>query len=198
MDDFSGKIVLITGAGKGIGRSLAEAFAARGARLALNDISPINLDDTLEHILHSGGQARAYVEDIAKKMPIQALLNNVQDDLGQIDILVNCAEVEPHKTVLEMDDWDWERTLNVNLSGPFLLTQSVARMMKARQGGVIIHVGERPSQAELRSAYLASKAGLAAFTALAACELEEFGIHVFYYQPDEGSDPVRQILELCG
>jgi NAD(P)-dependent dehydrogenase (short-subunit alcohol dehydrogenase family) len=198
MVDFAGKIVLITGAGKGTGRNVAEAFAAQGATMALNDVSPVNLDETVAHILASGGQVRAYVEDIAKKMPIQTLLNSVLDDFGRIDILVNCAEVEPQKTVLEMDDWDWQRTLDVNLSGPFLLTQSVGRIMKEKGGGVIVHVGERAKSPESRGAYFASKAGLAALSALAAYELSEFGIRVYYFQPEKTSDTAKHILELCG
>ena len=198
MTDFTGKIVLITGAGKGTGRRVAEEFAAQGASLALNDVSPINLDETVAHILGSGGQAKAYVEDIAKKMPIQTLLNSVLDDLGRIDILVNCAEVEPQKTVLEMDDWDWQRTLDVNLSGPFLLTQSVGRIMKEKGGGVIVHVGERAKGQENRAAYFASKAALAALSALAAYELSEFGIRVYHFQPVDPGDTAKQILELCG
>ena len=198
MADFAGKIVLITGAGKGTGRRVAEAFAAQGATVAVNDVSPVNLDETVVHILASGGQVKAYVEDIAKKMPIQTLLNSVLDDFGRIDILVNCAEVEPQKTVLEMDDWDWQRTLDVNMSGPFLLTQSVGRIMKEKGGGVIVHVGERAKGPERRAAYFASKAGLAALSALAAYELSEFGIRVYHFQPDKTGDAAKQILGLCG
>jgi Dehydrogenases with different specificities (related to short-chain alcohol dehydrogenases) len=196
--DFTGKIVLITGAGKGTGRNVAIEFAANGATLAVNDVSPVNLDETVAQILATGGQARAYVEDIAKKMPIQTLLNSVVDDFGKIDILVNCAEVEPQKTVLEMDDWDWQRTMDVNLTGPFLLTQSVGRIMKEKGGGVIVHVGERAKGQENRAAYFASKAGLAALSALAAYEFSEFGIRVFHFQPVEPGDTAKQILELCG
>jgi NAD(P)-dependent dehydrogenase (short-subunit alcohol dehydrogenase family) len=198
MTDFTGKIVLITGAGKGTGRRVAEEFAAHGASLALNDVSPVNLDETVAQILSSGGQSKAYVEDIAKKMPIQTLLNSVVDDFGRIDILVNCAEVEPQKTVLEMDDWDWQRTLDVNLSGAFLLTQSVGRIMKEKGGGVIVHVGERAKGPENRAAYFASKAALAALSALAAYELSEFGIRVYHFQPAEPGDTAKQILDLCG
>ena len=197
MADFTGKVVLVTGAGKGIGRNVAEAFASQGATVAVNDLTPVNLDETMALILGAGGKVKAYVEDIAKKMPIQALLNSVLDDFGRIDILVNSAEVEPQKTVLEMDEWDWQRTLDVNLSGPFLLTQSVGRIMKESGGGVIVHMGERSTGSEQRAAYFTSKAGLAAFSALAAYELSEFNIRVYYYQPEEKSDPVRQILELC-
>jgi NAD(P)-dependent dehydrogenase (short-subunit alcohol dehydrogenase family) len=197
MMDFTGKIVLITGAGKGTGRKVAEAFADHGAAVAVNDVSPVNLDETMAHILAAGGQVKAYVEDMAKKMPIQALLNAVLDDFGCIDIVVNCAEVEPLKTVLEMDDWDWQRTLDVNLGGPFFLTQSVGRIMKEKGAGVIIHVGERAKGTERRAAYFTSKAGLAALSALAAYELSEFGIRVYSFQPEKGCDPAKQILELC-
>jgi NAD(P)-dependent dehydrogenase (short-subunit alcohol dehydrogenase family) len=198
MADFSGKIVLITGAGKGTGRGVAKAFADRGASLAVNDVSPVNLDETVALIMAAGGQVKAYVEDIAKKMPVQTLLNAVLDDFGRIDILVNCAEVEPQKSVLEMDDWDWQRTLDVNLNGAFLLTQSVGRIMQAKNGGIIVHVGERAKGPEKRAAYFTSKAGLAALSALAAYEFSEYGIRVYHVRPEETGDVVKHILELCG
>ncbi len=197
MEKFEEKVVLVTGAGKGTGRRAAEAFAERGASLAINDVSPVNLDETLAHILSAGGHARAFVEDIAKKMPIQGLLNSVLDEFGRLDILVNCAEVEPQKPVLAMDDWDWQRTLDVNLTGAFLLTQSAGRIMKEKGGGVIIHVGERAKGPEQRAAYFASKAGLAALSALAAYELIEHNIRVHHIQPREMEDTLETILGLA-
>jgi NAD(P)-dependent dehydrogenase (short-subunit alcohol dehydrogenase family) len=197
MGNLADKVILVTGAGKGTGREVAEACAAQGAQVAANDVSPVNLDETVRHITAEGGKVKAYVEDIAKKMPVQTLLNAVLDDFGRIDILVNCAEVEPQKSVLEMDDWDWQRTLDVNLNGAFLLTQSAGRIMKENGGGVIVHVGERAKRTEKRAAYFTSKAGLAALSALAAYEFSEFNIRVYCVQPEETSDVVRHILELC-
>jgi NAD(P)-dependent dehydrogenase (short-subunit alcohol dehydrogenase family) len=198
MLDLSGKIILVAGAGKGIGRAVAEAAAALDATIAANDISPVNLDETVKRITAKGGRAKAYVEDIAKKMPVQALLNAVLDDFGQIDVLINCAEVEPQKSVFEMDDWDWQRTLDVNLTGAFLLTQSAGRIMQEKGGGVILHVGERAKGPEKRAAYFSSKAGLAALSALAAYEFSEHGIRVYHIRPEETGDLVKDILELCG
>jgi len=197
MADFTESVVLVTGAGKGPGRRVAQAFASHGARVAVNDISPVNLDETVARIKADGGRVQAYVEDIAKKMPVQALLNQVLDDWGRIDILVNCAEVEPVLSVLEMDDWDWQRTLDVNLTGAFLLTQSVGRIMRSQGGGVILHVGERARGIDLRTAYYASKAGLAAISALAAYELSEYGIRVYHVQPEEGQDTAAEVVALC-
>jgi 3-oxoacyl-[acyl-carrier protein] reductase len=197
MENFKDRIVLVTGAGKGTGRAVAEAFAAEGAQVAANDVTPINLDETVAHIQVAGGRVKAYVEDISKKMRVQTLLNAVEDDFKRIDVLVNCAEVEPKQSLLEMDDWDWQRTLDVNLSGAFLLTQSVGRIMKAKGGGIIVHVGERAKGPELRAAYFATKAGLAALTAMAAYELSEEGIRVYHVHPEEIDDIVKHILGLC-
>ncbi|MBM3153447.1 MAG: SDR family NAD(P)-dependent oxidoreductase, partial [Chloroflexi bacterium] len=115
--DLKKKVALVTGAGRGTGRTIAQALSERGAALAVNDITPINLDETVVNIRASGGQVRSYVSDIAKKMPVQGLVRSALEDFGRLDILVNCAEVKPRKTVLEMDDWDWQRTLDVNLTG---------------------------------------------------------------------------------
>jgi NAD(P)-dependent dehydrogenase (short-subunit alcohol dehydrogenase family) len=201
MGDFTDEVVLVTGAGKGTGRAIAEAFAARGAIVAANDVTPINLDETVAHITASGGRVKAYVEDIAKKMPVQALVNEVLDDWGRIDILVNCAEVAPSAQVLDMDDWDWQRTLDVNLTGAFLLTQSVGRVMRAalpqgKKGGIIIHIGWRARSPERRAAYFASKAGLIAFVEHAARELAAFGIRVHLVLLTETDDVAEKVISL--
>jgi len=202
MSDFIDKVVLVTGAGKGIGRAVSEAFAARGAIVAANDITPVNLDETVAHIMASGGHVKTYVEDIAKKMPVQALVNEVLDDWGRIDILVNCAEVAPSAQVLEMDDWDWQRTLDVNLTGAFLLTQSIGRVMRAaspkgeKDGGIIIHIGWRARSPDRRAAYFASKAGLTAFVEHARRELAAFGICVHLVLPAETDDVAEKVISL--
>jgi len=198
MGDFTDKVVLVTGAGKGVGRAVAEALAARGTIVAANDITPVNLDETVARITASGGRVKAYVEDIAKKMPVQALVNQVLDDWGRIDILVNCAEVAPSALLLDMDDWDWQRTLDVNLTGAFLLTQSVGRVMRASspQGGIIIHIGWHARRPDRRAAYFVSKAGLAAFVEHAALELAAFGIRVHLVLPAGTEDVAEKVIAL--
>jgi NAD(P)-dependent dehydrogenase (short-subunit alcohol dehydrogenase family) len=180
MDEFKDKVALVTGAGRGIGRAIAEALAARGAILAVNDITPIHLDETLEHILHAGGRARDYVFDVAKRPPIQAMMDQILEDWGQIDILVNNAGVEPLGAILDMDEWDWARTLDVNLGGPFLTMQQAGRFMRQRRSGVIVNLGAvtgSPPQKD-HAAFIASKEGLAALTRAAALEFAEFNVRV--------------------
>jgi NAD(P)-dependent dehydrogenase (short-subunit alcohol dehydrogenase family) len=197
MRALNGKVVLVTGAGKGSGRAVAEAFARAGARVAANDITPINLDETVARIQAAGGEVKPYVIDVAKKLPVQGLLNQVLDDFGRLDVLVHCAEVEPRKVLIEMDEWDWVRTLDVNLTGAFLLVQSAARIMKAQGGGTIILAGDRARDDLHHGAYAASKAGLAAFAERAAGELRESGITIHYWQPDPQSPDIMKLIELA-
>ena len=194
---FKDKVVLITGAGKGRGRELAKAFASHGATVAANDISPNNVEELVAEINAQGGSASAYVDDVAKKVGAQALVKQVEDDLGQIDILVNHAAVEPRSPLLDMDEWDWRRVLDVNLTGAFLMTQSVGRIMREAGGGAIVHLiteaGPDASQRG-RAAFLASMAGLESFSQQAAAELEPYGIRVL---TAKSSTSLDLILDFC-
>ena len=179
--NFEGKVVLITGAGRGIGREVAAAFAAHGAKVAANDITPINLDQTVEQIASTGGMIKDYVADISKKMPVQAMVSHILDEWERIDILVNNAGVEPHAPLLDLDAWDWQRTIDVNLSGPFFTTQTVGRVMREQGAGVIVNIASIAGRAhglKDRSAYVASKMGLIGLTREAARELAAHNIRV--------------------
>lgn len=175
MTELKDKVVLITGAGKGVGRALALAFAERGAIVAANDISPVNVEQVVAEIISRGGRAKAYIEDVAKKVGAQVLVDSVEEDFGGIDVLVNHAAVEPHTSLLEMDEWDWHRTLDVNLTGAFLVMQSVARVMKGKGRGEILNIVTESGKG---AAYLSSMAGLRALTASAALEFIPYGIRV--------------------
>ena len=190
--EFADKVVLITGAGKGTGAALAESFAARGARVALNDISPINVDEVAARITSSGGQARTYLHDVAKKVGVQALVKQVEDDWGRVDILIQHAAVEPHTPLLNLDEWDWHRTLDVNLTGAFLVLQSLGRVMRAQGGGVIVNL---VGSSEVAGAYSASMDGLRGLSEAAARELAPFGIQV--HAVELGADAVERVLALC-
>jgi NAD(P)-dependent dehydrogenase (short-subunit alcohol dehydrogenase family) len=189
MMQLKDKVVLITGAGKGAGRALALAFAERGAIVAANDISPINVDQVVAEIVARGGRAKAYIEDVAKKVGAQALVNSVEEDFGGIDILVNHAAVEPHTSLLEMDEWDWHRTLDVNLTGAFLMIQSTARMMRGKGKGEILSI---VTDSASGAAYRSSMAGLRALSQSAKLELNPHGIRV--HTIENSTDVVRMVM----
>ncbi len=193
--EFADKVVLITGAGKGAGRALAVAFAARGARVALDDISPVNVDEVAAQITASGGQARTYLHDVAKKVGVQALVNQVEDDWGRVDILIQHAAVAPHTPLLDLDEWDWHRTLDVNLTGAFLALQSAGRVMRAQGGGIIVNLVPGSGSVGEAGAYEASMAGLRGLTVAAARELTPFGVRV--HAVELGENVVEEVLKIC-
>ena len=181
MSEFSEKVVLVTGAGRGIGRAIALAFAAQGAWVAANDITPINLDETIAQIRKAGGRAEDYVADVAKKMPVQNMIEGIVEAWDRIDILINNAGIEPHAPLLDLDEWDWRRTIDVNLTGPFLTMQTTGRVMRELGGGVMVNISSIAGRAhglKDRSAYVASKTGLIGLTREAAREFAAYNIRV--------------------
>ena len=196
MNKLKDKVVLITGAGKGSGRLLASAFAEQGGIVAANDVSPVNVEEVVAQIVRKGGRARAYVDDVAKKVAAQSLLKQVEDDFGKIDILINHATVEPHVSLLDMDEWDWQRVLDVNLTGAFWMIQSVGRIMRATGTGVIINlIAARRDEAQGEAAFVASMDGLAGLTRAAAQELSQYGIRVYTVE-DKADTVVKEVFSL--
>ena len=181
MNDFKEKVVLITGAGRGYGREIALAFSSLGAYIAANDINPVNLDITVDQIRIKGGKAEAFTFDIAKRMPIEAMVSQALDHFGRIDILVNHASVQPKALVIDMDEWEFHRTIDVNIAGPFFTMQQVGRVMKEQGGGSIVNlISSYKSgypQAGL-AAYLTSQVALVGLTQAVAGELSTHHIRV--------------------
>ncbi len=198
MNDFKDKVVLITGAGKGTGRLLALEFARRGAVVAANDVSPVNVEQVVAEIKANGGIARAYIDDVAKKVAAQALINCVEDDFGRIDILVNHAAVEPHTPLLDMDEWDWHRTLDVNLTGAFLMMQSAGRVMREKGRGVIINIITEAGKGSGKEAgaYSSSMAGLTALSHAADQEMSPMGVRVYAVENHGPEKIISEIMPL--
>lgn len=203
MSVFEGKVVLITGAGRGLGRTLALDFAAQGAVVAANDLTPVNVDEVIAEISAAGGRAKSYLSDVAKKVALQVVVTEVVADWGRIDVLINHASVHPRDALLDMDEWDWHRVLDVNLTGAFLMIQSVGRVMRELGGGVIVNIGpKRPLEdaaSQPNAAYTASKAGLLELTRAAAAELAAH--HIRVNAVCAGGDGLEsaagQVLDLC-
>ncbi len=178
---FEGKVALITGAGNGIGLAIAHAFAAEGARVIVAEINAAAGERAAAELVASGAQALAVATDVADEIQVERLVATVGEQFGQIDVLVNNAGVVAHKLLLEMDIADWDRQLAVQLTGPFLMSKHVARLMIERgTAGRIINIS---SVAALMGrvkggAHCASKAGLTLLTKVLAMELGQYGITV--------------------
>ncbi len=184
---FENKVVFVSGAGRGLGRVIARAFACEGAHLAINDLTPVNLDETERLILACETECLPLTGDVSKKNQVQGMFERTVERFGRLDILVNNAGVEPTGAIALMDEGDWDRTIAVNLKAPFLTIQSAARIMQEQGGGEIVNIGGRLLRgADLaqRAAYAASKEGLLALTKAAALELASVNIRVNMVSPD--------------
>ena len=179
--NLSDRVALVTGAGRGIGKAIAMALADAGAQVCINDINPDTARDTADKIRAQGGQAFDYAADVSNRMQVGPMIEATRDRWGRLDILVNNAGVEPKASVLSLDDWDWERTINVNLRGTFICTQLAGRVMHDQGGGVVVNVASiagHKSPLPNASAYCASKAGVVGFTRECAREFAAYNIRV--------------------
>ena len=177
----SGKVAIVTGASRGIGRAIAEAFAAAGARVALSGRRQETLAAVAESIRAAGGEALPIVAHNGDKAALQALAAATEEAYGRVDILVHNAATNPHfGPLLNAEDSMWQKTLEVNLLGVFWLTQAVVPMMEASGGGKIITVasinGVRPGRGQ--GIYSATKAALINLTQTLALELGPMNIQV--------------------
>jgi 3-oxoacyl-[acyl-carrier protein] reductase len=180
--DFRERVVIVTGAGAGIGRAIATAFVKAGARVMANDLVRENIDETAVLLRPiAADRIATHVADVRVKSEIGAMVTETTRRLGPIDILVNNAGICPSSPVIEMPVEEWDTVMATNLRGPFLLCQVVARQMIERgKGGKIINITSGAYKSARRGAahYCASKSGLDMFTKVLALELGEHHINV--------------------
>ncbi len=171
---LEGKVAIITGASRGIGKGIAEVFAAHGATVAFTYVSSDEKAKALEEELKArGGNARGFKSDAAQFDAAQKLVDDVMEAFGRVDILVNNAGITRDTLLMRMSEEQWDEVMTVNLKSAFNLTKAVLRpMLKARNGSIInmssvVGVHGNAGQAN----YAASKAGLIGFTKSVAAEL---------------------------
>jgi NAD(P)-dependent dehydrogenase (short-subunit alcohol dehydrogenase family) len=187
----SAAVALVTGAGRGRGRAAALALGAEGLQVVVIDVNPDSAERAAEAIRAAGGEARAAVADVSNKMAVQTMLYDVLETWARIDLLVNAAHVVPQSTALKLDEWEWNRTVDVNLKGAFLVSQTVARAMQATGGGLILNV-LRPANTSPHAGVMAARAGLLGLTAALAEEWGALGVAVELVEDEDVGEAVVQ------
>ena len=192
--DVSGKVVLITGAGSGLGEGYAQAFGESGATVICAGRNKERLEDTVRKITESGGTARAFTVDVTDLDSIKALVAAVEAEYGRIDVLVNNAGYENIQPFLEVTPQVYDDIMNVNLKGVFFVAQEAARVMKDHGGGKIINIGSLGSYIGLAesSVYCSTKGGVVQLTKTMAIELGPYNIQVNCLAPGYFITPMTQ------
>jgi len=147
----------------------------------VNDLNPDRADQVAEEITTAGGRALAWQADVTNRFQVSSMIERARDEFGRVDILINAAGVYKAGVLDKLDEWEWERFLNVNMTGAFYLTQLLSRVMIAEGGGVIVNIAAaagHPGTIPLGAAYVASKSGLIGLTKQTARELAPHGIRV--------------------
>lgn len=178
--ELEGQVAVVTGGGQGIGKAIALRFAREGADIAIVDINQDTATATAEAIRKLGHRTLVEIADVSDPEHVTTAVGAVVREFGKIDVLVNNAGVEKRAPFLEITPDDWQRQLDVNLSGTFYCTQACARDMAARRYGRVLNLS---SVAGLigpidLAAYGASKAGIVGLTRAAALDLADQGITV--------------------
>jgi NAD(P)-dependent dehydrogenase (short-subunit alcohol dehydrogenase family) len=183
--ELDGKVAVITGASKGLGKAMALALGAAGANIALVARDADQLNGVKQELENLGGRAKVFPADLLEEEQIQTLEKNVMETFGGVDILINNAGINLRKPLVEFTLEEWHRVLDTNLTSVFLLCRSFVPHMKGRGYGRVINMASSMSRVSLpgRSAYSASKTALLGLTRALALELADEGITVNAISP---------------
>jgi 3-oxoacyl-[acyl-carrier protein] reductase len=190
------KVAVVTGASRGIGRSIALALAAEGARIVAVDLGLDDTEKLAEEIRAQGGEALAVVGNVTVAEDAERMIKAAVDKFGRVDILVNNAGITKDGLLLRMKDEDWDAVLNVNLKGAFLCSRAAAKVMTKQRYGRIINIASIVGQMGNagQANYCASKAGLIGLTKSNARELAKRNVTVNAVAPGFIATPMTDAL----
>lgn len=196
--NLAGRVAVITGAGSGMGRSMAIRLAEDEAAIAVWDINGEGAAETVRLIEAEGGKAIAITVDCSDKAAIKAAADQTRAAFGPITILVNNAGIAPFKTFLETDNDLLDKVLHVNLRGPYIVTQEIVPDMIAAQWGRIINITSSSTQtgSPMQTAYVAAKGGLLGLTKALALELGGTGITANMIPPGSIDTPMLRNADI--
>jgi len=185
MRRLQGKDALVTGAGAGIGRSIAVLFAQEGARVAVLDQDRARAEDTCRAIVEGGGSALALVADVSNGDALARAFETVRDQFGALHILVNNAGTLVRRSFERLREEEWNKALATNLTGTVMCIQKALPLLKQHRGSKVVNVASVAAFRHRRklSAYAASKGGLASLSQSLAVELAPYAVHVNYIYP---------------
>jgi len=194
MPPLEGTVAIVTGAGSGIGRAVARSLGDAGAAVALAARSLDRLETTAEDIRSSGALAMAVQCDVTSESEVVAMFDKVDAELGPVSVLVNNAGILSSALVENTTLADWQRVLDVNLTGTFLCMRQAIRQMRPRQQGRILNIGSISASVPrpMTASYAASKAGLVALSRTAAIEARPHGIAIGCLHPGNVRTEMRQ------
>ena len=183
--DFKDKIVVVTGASRGLGRVIALDFATQGAKVVLVGRHLRTLEDVEDAIVNNGGDAMSVEADISNAAAVQALAMEVGLRYGRVDILINNAAIAYLKPLVQVTQDEWEEMTGVNLHGMFAVTQTFLPGMIERKSGVIVNVSAAIARNGFPNlaVYSATKAGILAFTEALSKEVRRHGVQVYAVMP---------------
>lgn len=179
--DLTDKTAIVTGAGAGIGRAIAIALGASGASVVVNDLNPDRVAQVTKLLVDQGGTALGVQGDVCNRFQAATVIEKAREEFGKIDILVNSAGVYKSGEMISVDEWDWRRQIDVNLTGAFFCCQLLSRVM-IDEGipGKMVNIAASSWNDSLLSGvgFVASKAGMIGMTRQVARELAPAGIRV--------------------
>lgn len=189
----SGRVALVCGAGRYPGRQIALGLAAAGWQIAAHDLQPLHLEELKQEIERHGSACRTYVGDTGKGLAARALMEDVLNDWGRLDLLMYCLQAAPSADLLTLDEWDWQRSLEINLSAPFLLAQAAVAVMRGQKRGGGVFFVTQPQLAQSSLSLAAAQAGINGLVGAIASGLLAYNIHSAVFAADQ--DNIEGIIQ---